>query len=196
MTRVLKSFTAAILALLLFGCERADQQPAPEATRPADSAPAASQVRSEPADDPPPVDTSAAAMAHKTDTLERALTERQQLRAQRLDSQGWWTDEELSTYLRLDAEQAAALLQARQALIDARLRARAELLGQRGSEQSVDELERLERSEGLRQDSDAIRMHLHEAQLAWEKAVGEILSEEQLARLIDRQPTALSGRPL
>ncbi|MGY6554758.1 MAG: hypothetical protein ACXIUM_09590 [Wenzhouxiangella sp.] len=186
---------AAALGLMLMGCDRQEPQTAPPAASPDETAPTSQQLRSEPVDDAPPEDSLAAAEAQDWEARELALSERQQLRGQRQQDQGWWADEELSALLGLDTEQSAALLQARQALIEARLQARAELLGQRGNEQSVDEMEQAEQLEELLQDQDTIRVQMSEAQLAWEQAVRDILSEAQLGTLLERQPGALAERP-
>ncbi len=93
----------------------------------------------------------------------------------------WWDDDELAEQLQLEPEQRTSLLEAREALHEARMEGREELEVQRDLElQAEGDADRLAE---LREQSGMIEQELDEAEMRWQDDVRATLSPEQLRRL-------------
>ena len=144
--------------------ERVETRDAPERTEPADPPPA---FTPEQAPEPePPV---------------RAPAEREDLLAHEVDQLRWWDDDELAEKLGLEPEQRASLLEAREALYQARLEGREQLEVQRDLEMELaGDADRLAE---LREQSGLIQQELDDAEMRWEEDVRTTLRPAQLRQL-------------
>lgn len=189
MNRTLQWISLTGFALLLLACDRQDNDiPEPGASE-TDARPQFAPLRSA-ASDERPLDTDTAAPG-EPERVAVTRAERQLLRERRQVERGWWSDEALLEQLDLTAEQRAALRAARQTLLEARQEGRTQLLGQRGSERTVEEMEQAEQLAALQQSRNVVRAEMDEAVQAWRRAAREILTAEQIKRLREREPEAL-----
>ncbi len=97
------------------------------------------------------------------------------------DTLRWWDDDELAEHLQLEPEQRTSLLEAREALYQARLEGREQLEVQRDLEmEAAGDADRLAE---LREQSGLIEQELVEAETRWQEDVRATLSREQIRRL-------------
>ena len=94
------------------------------------------------------------------------------------DALRWLDDDELAEHLQLEPEQRTSLLEAREALYQARLEGREQLEVQRDLEmEAAGDADRLAE---LREQSGLIEQELDEAEMRWQQEVRTTLSPEQL----------------
>lgn len=181
MRQLLTLASAFVFLLVLSACggqdtETAvppDPEPFPEETQPADE-------RTEPVEPTPPAVTQ--------DTLpEQGVMPPIVEHDERLTEDGqevhWWDDDELAEKLGLEPEQRTRLLEAREALHDARVEGRARLAEQRDLEAEVaGDAERLGE---LRESAGRIDEELEAAEAGWQVTVRTILTPEQYAEIAD-----------
>lgn len=201
-----KVLIISVFSLFLIACGGQDTETAPPP--PPDSETATEQpeapVRSEPGDQPPPpvepgdaagVDPEALAESERG-RLEQARAERQALRGERRQADtGWWADEALAERLGLDTEQRTALLEAREALMAARLEGRTRLQQQRSAMRTAEQTQQAERLAELQASTDELLAGMDEAEQLWQSTVREVLNTEQLERLRQAEPESLEPRP-
>lgn len=187
MVQPTKALITTVLALGLIACGGQDPETLPDATPEATEQQQGLPARSEPADAPPaPIEPADAAASEPAD-LEQARSERQRLRESRQDHHGWWSDEALADRLGLDTEQRAALLEARETLLEARLDGRTRLQEQRLAGRAAADAQDPERLAELRESRTRIQSEIEAAEQAWQDAVRSILSGEQLEQLRTEQ---------
>ncbi len=144
--------------------ERVETRDGPELTEPADPPP----VR----DFPP---------EHVVEPEVRTPAERDQLLADEDEGLLWWDDDDLAEKLGLEPEQRASLLEAREALHEARLEGREQLEAQRELEAELEgDAERLAE---LRERSGLIHQELEDAEMRWQEDVRTTLRRDQLRQL-------------
>lgn len=184
-----KSLIFVFFPLFLIACGDQNTETAPPpapASETATEQPEA-PVRSEPADRPPPPSEHEGATGADPEALEQARAGRQVLRERRQTESGWWTDAER---LGLDPEQHTALLEAREALMAARLEGRTRLQQLRTAEQG----QQAERLAELQASREELLAGMDEAEQLWQSTLREVLNTEQLERLRQADPEALEPR--
>ena len=171
MNSPLKLSAISIVALTLLACGRQDSETAASShLEPAAVDPASTSIRSEPGELPTPLASVSAADADG-ESRARAVAERERLREQRAGEHHWWNDPALSERLSLQPEQRAALLQAHANLRNARLEERSLLQEQQA------------RGSRPNHADAAARARLEAAEQAWQTALREILTPNQLKQL-------------
>lgn len=186
----LRLLMIAALSLGLTACGGQDTEtapaPAPEEAAPERLAPA----RAEPADQPPASPDPADEPAAQGEAMARA--ERERLRQQRGDGEvRWWDDDALAERLGLDPEQRSRLLEAREALLAARLEGRTRLREQRELGTQLDPQSDADRLTELQRSIGGVREQLEQAEFRWEETIRDTLHPEQqrqLDELIEPQP--------
>ncbi|TVS11173.1 MAG: hypothetical protein EA419_08805 [Wenzhouxiangella sp.] len=153
--------------------EMIDDRQAPERAEPADVPPAERELREQ------------TAPAADTDPLIRARTERERLRERRGEEIRWWDDDTLAEQLGLDPDQRSTLLEAREALHEARLEGRGQLREQRDRAGELDPQSDQDRLAELQTSVGEIRERLDEAEEGWHTTVRDTLRPEQLRQLQD-----------
>jgi hypothetical protein len=97
------------------------------------------------------------------------------------DTLRWLDDDELAEHLQLEPEQRTSLLEAREALYQARLEGREQMEMQRDLEmEAAGDADRLAEQ---REQSGLIEQELDEAEMRWQEDVRTALSPEQLRQL-------------
>lgn len=192
MTRTFILTAPWLLILALTACADRDNETAPPPA--ADTVPAELPEptgRSEPATEPPPAVAPEAAEGTDAQALLQSRADRQALRDRRQSDSGWWSDDALSERLGLDAEQRAALLQARETLLTARLEGRTRLQQQRSALRAAEQAQQAERLAELQADREDMLSGLEDAERLWQSTLRDILNTEQLQRLRAERPEAL-----
>ena len=192
-----KTLITLTFSLALTACGGHDSETAPPPPPEAETAAEQPEapLRSEPADEPPPPIEPEAAAGADPEALEQARAERQALRERRQAGSGWWTDEALAERLGLDPEQRTAVLEAREALMAARLEGRTRLQQQQVTMRAAEQTQESERLAELRASRDEIVAGLDDAEQAWQATLRDVLNTEQLERLRQEQPKALEPGP-
>lgn len=192
-----KTLITLAFSLALTACGGHDSETAPPPPPEAETAAEQPEapLRSEPADEPPPPIEPEAAAGADPEALEQARAERQALRERRQAGSGWWTDEALAERLGLDPEQRTAVLEAREALMAARLEGRTRLQQQQVTMRAAEQTQESERLAELRASRDEIVAGLDDAEQAWQATLRDVLNTEQLERLRQEQPEALEPGP-
>ena len=192
-----KTLITLAFSLALTACGGHDSETAPPPPPEAETAAEQPEapLRSEPADEPPPPIEPEAAAGAGPEALEQARAERQALRERRQAGSGWWTDEALAERLGLDPEQRTAVLEAREALMAARLEGRTRLQQQQVTMRAAEQTQESERLAELRASRDEIVAGLDDAEQAWQATLRDVLNTEQLERLRQEQPKALEPGP-
>ncbi len=170
------------LALALIGCGGPDTEtavpPEPEET---------AETREAPRRDEP-VDRELEALTEGPTTEHEATVEvREEHDGVILDDDreevNWWDDDELAESLGLEPEQRTRLLEAREALLDARMEGRARMDQQRDLEpQAEGDADRLAE---LRESAGLIQQEMDEAEQLWQDTVITTLRPEQLEQIRD-----------
>ena len=192
MTCTFRLTSSLLLILALTACGDQDTETAPLPAR--ETAPAEQPEttgRSGPANEAAPAVAPDATEVTDRQALQQLRAERQALRERRQGERGWWSDEALSERLGLDPEQRAALLQARETLLTARLEGRTRLQQQRVALRAAEQAQQAERLAELQATRDNMLSALEDAEQLWQSTARDILNTEQLERLREERPGAL-----
>ena len=194
MSHRLSLLVIPILSLGLIACGGPDTETAPPPAEPDQTfEDRQAPERAEPADALPPArtQTEPAAVEADADALTRVRAERERLRERRAPEIRWWDDDALVEQLGLDPDQRSALLEAREALHEARLEGRGRLREERERAGQLDRQSDQERLSELQTGVGELRARLDEAEEGWQTTVRDTLRPEQLRQLqdlIDNQP--------
>lgn len=183
---------ALTLLVLLGACGRQDPETTAEPEPPPDN-PARMQ-RSAPAGAPPdPADSARRATDPDaaTDAVRQARAERERLREGNIRERLHWDEDTLSEQLGLDSSQFQALQQARQTVLEQRVRVRTGLLAQRHFRERAEAGADGARLEEIETQTRQLRAQLDSAEQAWQEALRSILDADQLQRLAEQRPELL-----